>query len=164
MAKNLRMEKCFHQKQSKMTLAMRWKWMSSNLNILNLLRMADFFHVFDSMLDSIFVVDETSRVVYCNEPAAVLFQTSARRVIGKALISELVEFSELAWPFAENSPGWSGPSPLIETSYRALKGEHQGKIQMTISPVFEGADRRWVFFAHDVSLEERLSAKYRAEL
>ena len=52
------------------------------------------YTVFDYLLDSVFVIDADGKVVYCNEMAANLLQTSARRVIGKAFLSNHIKFAE----------------------------------------------------------------------
>lgn len=121
------------------------------------------FSVFDSLLPAVFVVDATTKVIYCNESAASLCQTSVRRLVGKAKLEELIEFAELPFPFNESSKGWSSPSPLIETAFRMLKAEKTGKLQVAVHPLGEGENRCWVFFGHDVTLEEVLAAKYHAE-
>jgi two-component system chemotaxis sensor kinase CheA len=121
------------------------------------------FSVFDSLLPSVFVVDATTRIIYCNEPAASLCQTSVRRLVGKARLADLIELTEFPFPFQESSPGWSSPSPLFETSFRMLKAERTGKLQVAIHPMGEGENRCWAFFGHDVTLEEVLAAKYHAE-
>lgn len=121
------------------------------------------FSVFDSLLPATFVVDATTKVIYCNEPAASLCQTSVRRLVGKSQLADLIEFAELPFPFKEESPGWNSASPLVETSFKLLKAEKSGKLQVAIHPMSEGADRCWAFFCHDVTLEEVLAAKYHAE-
>jgi len=121
------------------------------------------FSVFDSLLPATFVVDATTKVIYCNEPAASLCQTSVRRLLGKSQLSDLIEFAELPFPFKQESPGWDSASPLVETGFKLLKAEKTGKLQVAIHPMGEGENRCWVFFCHDVTLEEVLAAKYHAE-
>jgi two-component system chemotaxis sensor kinase CheA len=120
------------------------------------------FSVFDALLDSAFVIDEVGRLVYCNEAGATFCQTSVRRVVGKAILSDFITFSEpKLLPFTPESQGFESPTALIETAYTLVKSGKTGKIQLTVRPC---AEKRWVFFAHDVSLEETLAAKYRSEL
>lgn len=122
------------------------------------------FGVFDCILDSVFVVDSTGKVVYCNEPAAMLCQTSIRRITNKAILTDLIEFEELPWPFNESFKGWAGPTPLVETKFRVPKVEKTGKLQVCIYPTGDGESRRWVFWGHSVDLEENLHGKYLSEL
>ncbi|MGZ3721573.1 MAG: ATP-binding protein [Bdellovibrionales bacterium] len=120
------------------------------------------YNVFDYLLDSTFVVDSDGKVVYCNEAAATFCQTSVRRVVGKANISDYIQFSEPGLvPFNANSQGRTSPTALIETAYNLVKAGKSGKTQLTVRPA---GDQHWVFFLHDVSLEETLAAKYRSEL
>src|SRR5665213_735778 len=120
------------------------------------------YNVFDYLLDSTFVIDADGKIVYCNEAAATFCQTSVRRVIGKAKLSDFLSFSEPdILPFTPQSQGRTSPTALIETSYNLVKAEKSGKTQLTVRPAAEGY---WVFFLHDVSLEETLAAKYRSEL
>lgn len=120
------------------------------------------FSVFDSILDSIFVIDADGKIVYCNDAAATFCQTSVRRVAGKALLGNIIQFGEPGiFPFAEGSPGRTTPTPFIETPYNLPKAGKDGKVQLAIRPIDE---RHWGVFIKDVSLEETLAAKYRGEL
>lgn len=120
------------------------------------------YTVFDYLLDSVFVIDADGKVVYCNEMAANLLQTSARRVIGKAMMSDYITFAEPGLlPFTAESHGRTVPSSQIETAYDLVKVSKTGKTQLTVRPAMDG---NWVFFMHDVSLEETLAAKYKDQL
>lgn len=120
------------------------------------------YTVFDFLLDSVIVIDKDGKIVYCNEMAANLMQTSVRRVMGKAMLSDHLKFAEPGLlPFTEDSHGRLAPSPQIETSYDLLKAGKTGKTQLTVRPAMDG---NWVFFMHDVSLEETLAAKYKDQL
>lgn len=120
------------------------------------------YTVFDNLLDSVFVIDGDGKIVYCNEMAANLLQTSVRRVTGKALFSDHISFEEQGLlPFNDQSPGRNSPSSQIETAYTLSKANKTGKTQLTVRPALEN---NWVFFMHDVSLEETLAAKYKDQL
>lgn len=120
------------------------------------------FNVFDSILDAAFVVDGEGIIQYTNDAGATFCQSSVRRLVGKAKISDLMSFAEAGiLPFNENSLGWTSPTPFIETEFQLLKTAHQGKVQLTVRPVDKQC---WAFFLRDVSLEEALHSKYRAEL
>src|ERR1044072_2307774 len=119
--------------------------------------------VFVYLLHSFFVVDGDGKIVYCNEMAATLCQSSVRRLSGKAMFHDVLEFKEPGLlPFNTESHGRNSPSPQIETAYTFKKIEKAGKTQLTVRPIGDG--KHWVFFMHDVSLEETLAAKYKAEL
>ncbi len=121
------------------------------------------FSVFDYLLDSVFIVDGDGKIAYCNEMAATLCQSSVKRLSGKAMFQDVLTFTEPGLlPFTADSHGRAAPSPQIETAYAFKKFEKLGKTQLTVRPMGDGL--HWVFFMHDVSLEETLAAKYKAEL
>src|ERR1700761_8206020 len=100
------------------------------------------YNVFDYLLDSVFVVDADGKVVYCNEVAATLLQSSVRRLVGKAKLSDHLTFSEAnILPVNAEMQGYETPSPLIETAYTMPKAEKFGKTQLTIRPAGPG---HWV--------------------
>lgn len=120
------------------------------------------FNVFDSILDSAFVIDGDGKIVYCNDTAASFTQTSARRMIGKMKLSDILDVDEAGiLPFGEASQGRLAPSPFIETVFRLTKAGSTGKAQVAVRPLDE---THWLFFLRDVSLEEALHSKYRSEL
>ena len=119
--------------------------------------------VFDSILDLVFVVDADGRIAYCNDTAATFCATSVKRVAGKVLLGDLMSFGEPGLlPFTTASLGRNEPTPFIETPFTVIKTAKTGKIQLSARPMGDGA--HWGFFIKDVSLEETLAAKYRAEL
>ena len=120
------------------------------------------YSVFDSILDAAFVVDSDGRIVYCNDAGATFCQTSVRRVVGKALLSDLLTIAEPGiLPFTAESQGRSAPTPFIETEFNVPKAAKTGKLQIAVRPV---TAEHWAFFIRDVSLEEALHSKYRSEL
>lgn len=121
------------------------------------------FNVFDSILDIIFVIDGDGRVVYCNDAAATFCATSVRRVAGKAMLADIISFAEPGLlPFNESSQGRHSPTPFIETAFEVRKSAKTGKVQLSMRPIGDG--KHWGLFIKDVSLEETLANKYRAEL
>ncbi len=120
------------------------------------------FAVFDSILDSIFVIDRTGRITYCNDAAATFCETSVRRVVGKVFLQDVIQFAEVGIvPFTEESVGRNAPTPFIETAYHLPKATKAGKVQLAVRPIDAN---HWGVFIKDVSLEETLAAKYRNEL
>ena len=120
------------------------------------------FSVFDSILDSIFVIDKDGKIIYCNDAAATFCNTSVRRVSGKMMLTELLEIKEPGLlPFTPDSQGRNSPSPFVESQITLLKASRTAKGQMAIRPI--DADH-WLFSIRDVSLEEVLAGKYRQEL
>jgi len=120
------------------------------------------FSVFDSILDSAFVVDGDGKVVYCNDAGATFCESSVRRLVGKIVLSDIFSVKEPGiLPFNSESVGRAAPSPFIETEFELTKSAKVGKAQVAIRPIDE---QHWLFFVRDVSLEEALHSKYRSEL
>ena len=116
----------------------------------------------DSILDCVFVIDRDCKVTYCNDAAATLCQSSVRRLIGKAILTDVIKFGNPGLlPLSEGAPGWSTPSPLVEVEFQLVKTNGTGKVQAAIRPVTDG---EWFIYVRDVSLEEVLHSKYRNEL
>ncbi|HWU43143.1 MAG TPA: ATP-binding protein, partial [Bdellovibrio sp.] len=56
------------------------------------------------------------------------------------------------------------PTPYKELNFKTSQGG-EGKVQITLQPIFDSmGDKQWIVFVRDVTLEERLQKKYRAEL
>jgi len=120
------------------------------------------FTIFDSILDCAFVVDSEGKIAYCNDAAATFCQSSVRRMVGKAKISDLVQLEEPKMlPFTESSPGRTEPTPFLETVFKVPKADRSGRVQVAVRPI-DGT--HWLFYLRDVSLEEALHTKYRSEL
>lgn len=132
----------------------------------------DKFLVFDQILDSVFVVDSATRIVYANLPASELAGLSQKRLIGKKALPELFSLELFPFPFNENSAGYSGPSSYLETNLESIDGKGRScKVQLAVNPMSDslwgkGDDGKglWLFILKDVTLEEALHTKYKSEL
>lgn len=119
--------------------------------------------LFDSLLEPCFVLNKDLKVVYCNETAAAVCGLTVRKV-QRSTFAELFTFSEpLEWMGAIEAV--TDPSPYKEVHFKTSEGG-EGKVQITCQelPAAEGAERTWIVFVRDVTLEERLQLKYRGEL
>src|SRR4051812_5081062 len=117
-----------------MKAANRWRWMSSKPSISNLSRMVD-FQIFDSLIDAVFAIDATVKVLYSNESGATLCQSSVRRMVGKAVLSDIVKFDDIIIPLNESAPGWSVATQYLETTFSLLKADKKGRVQVAVHPV-----------------------------
>lgn len=123
------------------------------------------YSIFDSLLDSVFVIDADRRIEYCNEPAAALCESSVRRLTrGKSLfdIFNINDSSLFLTP--EGTVGKYEPLPFKEVTFNLVKGEKEGRVQVAIQPFEHPEGPRWVVLFRDVTLEEVLHGKYRREL
>jgi two-component system chemotaxis sensor kinase CheA len=115
--------------------------------------------LFDSLLEPVFVLSEDGKVVYCNEPAGLVCDFSVRKIRRGMFFKDLLTFDEpVEW--IHDIRNVTGQAPYKETGFTTHSGEH-GKVQITIQPLSTGL---WIVFVRDVTLEERLQKKYRAEL
>lgn len=116
--------------------------------------------IFDTLLEPTFLLDHNLKVVYCNEAAATLCEVSKRRLLKLNSLMEAFQFSE---PVAalENLSQRLDPSPYQEVRFQTPTGK-EGRVQITVQPFLAGA--QWLLFFRDVTLEETLQKKYRAEL
>lgn len=127
----------------------------------------DKFFIFDQILDSVFVVNKETKIVYVNQVGSDLCGLSQKRLMGKKSLSEIFEFKAFPFPFSEESLGYSSPGPYLETAMQSLNDRGKsGRVQMSVTPWDEELDgeKLWVFILHDVSLEEALHSKYKSEL
>lgn len=121
------------------------------------------YSLFDTLLEPVFVLNVEQKVVYCNETAALVAGLSVRKITRGMKFNELFEFSEPIEAL-NNLLSICDATPYKEVSFRALHAE-EGKIQITLQPIFDSmGDKNWIVFVRDVTLEERLQRKYRAEL
>lgn len=120
------------------------------------------FKIFDTLLEPVFVLDQTQAILYCNEPASIIADISARKILRqKMLFSQLFQFSTPIETL-QSLNNLTEATPYIEVNFQATTGK-TGKTQLTIQPLNQEYKLYLVFF-RDVTLEETLQKKYRAEL
>lgn len=115
-------------------------------------------HLFDSLLEPVVILAENKKVIYCNEAFALLVGNSKRK-ISRGSIDEVITFAPPIDVF-ENLSQITDASPYREVNF-VTAAQTEGKVQVTIQP-FEA--KNWIVFIRDVTLEETLQKKYRAEL
>jgi len=121
------------------------------------------YPLFDTLLEPTFILGAEGKVVYCNEPAALICEMSVRKISRGLLFKDLFTFSETIEGL-DNLSGIKDPTPYKEVNFETPGGQ-KGKVQVTIQPIQnEQGEQHWIIFVRDVTLEERLQKKYRAEL
>lgn len=117
-------------------------------------------NLFDTLLEPVFILNDNKIIIYCNETAAQLLDSNPRKVIrSKFFFPDIFTFSDNL-DFLDNIKDLKEPSPYKEVSFKTSL-QHEGKAQLTLQPFQENS---WILFFRDVTLEERLQKKYRAEL
>lgn len=128
------------------------------------------FKIFDTLLEPVFVLDQNANIIYCNEPAALLADISLRKILRqKPALDTVFSFQENV-SFLKNLSAVTEPTSYIETHFRTPT-EKAGKVQITAQPITTNTaltnvtqTENWLVFFRDVTLEETLQKKYRAEL
>lgn len=121
------------------------------------------YSLFDTLLEPVFVLNVEQKVIYCNEAAALVVGLSIRKITRGHKLCDLLEFSE-SIEGLQDLLYVTESTPYKEVNFKSAHGP-EGKIQITIQPIFDAmGDKNWLVFVRDVTLEERLQKKYRAEL
>lgn len=121
------------------------------------------YSLFDTLLEPIFVLNAELKVVYCNEPAALIVGHTIRKITRGMKFPELFSFSDDI-PGMKDILNVCDATPYKEVTFTTPQGG-SGKVQVTMQPIFDSmGDKNWIVFVRDVTLEERLQSKYRAEL
>lgn len=122
------------------------------------------FELFDSLIDSVVVIDENRRIGYCNESAAHLAGSSVRRLSkGVEFLSAFNIENGQKFVFGGGEAGQNEALPREEVGMKRLDGS-RGVWQITIQPFDNQGKASWLIIMHDVSLEESLHGKYQGEL
>lgn len=120
--------------------------------------------IFDSLLEPTFIVNKNKGIIYCNEPAALIADVSVRKLMrSKPALDQVFQFNETVAALSDLT--------LVndQTSYQEVAFSTEtgktGKIQITVQPYQTAEqDPSWLVYFRDVTLEETLQKKYRAEL
>jgi two-component system chemotaxis sensor kinase CheA len=118
--------------------------------------------VFETLLDPVFVLDEKSRIIYCNDSAAQACGLSQKKILKtKPLFTEVIQFQDCAIDF-KNLPSISEPLPYTEATF--ARTNETARAQVSVQREFINEIESWIVFFRDVTLEEKLQKKYRSEL
>jgi two-component system chemotaxis sensor kinase CheA len=116
--------------------------------------------VFDNLLEPIFIVDKDKFILYCNEAASSLCEISVRKLMRqKQALNDVFRFAGAIDAFTNISKVQS-PTSYQELAFTIESGK-TGKVQISMQPF---SDTSWLVYFHDVTLEDTLQSKYRAEL
>lgn len=123
------------------------------------------YSLYDPLLDPVFVVDENRRVAYANEAGSAFLGTSLRRLSNASPLYELVEFDDLSlFVMPGGTWGMAEETTYREVQYKLRNGKN-GKVQIAIFPLAKQKDSsHWTIILRDVTLEEVLVGKYKAEI
>jgi two-component system chemotaxis sensor kinase CheA len=120
--------------------------------------------IFDTLLEPIFIVDQDKNVLYCNEVASAMCDISLRKFQRTPQALDVVfKFKETLHALHPLT-NVSTPSPYQESAFTTASGK-TGTVQITVQSFGKmGNVDSWLVYFHDVTLEETLQSKYKAEL
>ncbi len=122
------------------------------------------FKIFDTLLEPVFILNKERKVIYCNEPAALLCDLSIRRILKAKDFLEILRFKPEPPDWLSKLTDIKAPTAYKELNFESASGS-QGKIQITAQPLsLDQKEEAWLIYFRDVTLEETLQKKYRAEL
>ena len=121
--------------------------------------------IFDVLLEPTFVLNAEKKIIYCNEPAALLTDLSVRKLMRSQPVFDVLFKFETPLSGLQDLNTVADSTPYQEIHFTTEAGK-TGKVQVTFQP-FESQDEKaisWLVYFRDVTLEETLQKKYRAEL
>lgn len=118
--------------------------------------------IFDTLLEPTFVLNADKKLIYCNEPAALLVDMSVRKLMRyQPVFDELFQF-EVPVEALQNLSTVTDASAYQEVRFKT-EGGRDGRIQITLQPITMNECPAWLVYFRDVTLEETLQKKYRKE-
>lgn len=120
--------------------------------------------LFDTLLEPVFLLKEDNTIYYCNETASALTGLSKRKIMRGLKFNKIFIFNE-DLECLHNMKSIRDSTPYKELSFKTEQNT-SGKIQLTFQPFpwINAEFPLWIAFIRDVTLEETLQKKYRAEL
>lgn len=120
--------------------------------------------IFDTLLEPVFILRVNGSISYCNPAASSICDTSERKIIKANNLKEVLSFATPPL-WIENLKNIVDPSPYCEIKFEARTSGKTGMAQITVQPfTLENKEEPlWILFFRDVTLEETLHKKYRAE-
>jgi two-component system chemotaxis sensor kinase CheA len=120
------------------------------------------YNIFDMLLEPLFVLTSDGAVVYLNSAASQMIDLSARRALNAKHFLDLLSLSA-DFPELRQLAKHTDPIPYRELDFTALSGK-EGRVQIALIPQKMGDTTHWVMYFRDVTLENNLHQKYKAEL
>ena len=119
------------------------------------------YQVFDTILDSIFVIDSNHTVIYVNEAGGNLIQVSPRTLLRKAAKFETLFMFSQPISTLDDLNLITEPTAYQELNY-LTQNEKVGTLQISFQPV-NNPEKHWLIFIRD-RLDHRPRAFRRARL
>jgi len=124
--------------------------------------------IFDTLLEPVFILNKEKKILYCNEPAALICDLTVRKILrSPQAFDQLFQFAT-PLEYLNTLEQVTDPTPYQEVGFTmgsTIDSGKTGKVQVTLQPFSEiNGQATWIIFFRDVTLEETLQKKYRAEL
>jgi diguanylate cyclase (GGDEF)-like protein len=117
------------------------------------------YTVFDNFFDCVAVFNENAEVIYLNDSFERFCETSRGRILRVKQLEKFIRFSQLSVNPQTLQKITEATQYAEEVVTVAYKGDR--RIQYYVSPLSQS---RWMLSMRDVSLEEKLYAKFQVEL
>ncbi|MEK6773436.1 MAG: ATP-binding protein [Bdellovibrionota bacterium] len=119
--------------------------------------------IFDTLLEPVFALNKKKEILYCNEAAATLASSTPRKLTRAGTkITDIFDF-QVDVDFL-NLEKITEPTPYKELRFKNPAGASV-LVQITLQRLITSeVDSQWLMFIRDVTLEEQLQNKYRAQL
>jgi len=109
-------------------------------------------NIFDHILESVLITDSNMNVIYANTIFSNLVEISSRRLTSETL-RKLFPVDELV-----------KKKSIIQESEIKLDEKRVIRIQLCVEEILIDNKPSWIFFIHDISVEEALLGKYKKQL
>lgn len=137
--------------------------------------------IFDTLLEPVFILNYETQIIYCNETAATMANSTVRRLLrNKPKFFDVFHF-DINIPYLSDLKQVTEPTSYIETHFKIENKQptnnstsntnnnntvedlevKTGKVQITTQPL---QTNEWIVYFRDVTLEETLQKKYHKEL
>lgn len=122
----------------------------------------DAYQLFDEFLDGVFIFNEAREIIYCNEMAATIFGTRAKRTLGKKSFEIFKINDQTLFCTESGNAGKDKASHYIEVPY--LGKDTKGIVQIMVKPCPIYLDQKhWLCYFHNMTEEQALSTKFHDE-
>lgn len=119
-------------------------------------------NIFDPLIDGVVVIDNENTIKYCNESFSSLAEKPSHRITNKKL-ADFITLDKSVYRIIEELYKTPGPTPYIETKVQNLSLK-TFRLQVSANRIETDLGFWIIIILHDVTLEETLQVKYKAEL
>jgi transcriptional regulator with PAS, ATPase and Fis domain len=128
------------------------------------------YRFFDQFQDTVIIIDVSGKVLYGNQAAGLLMETSSKRLTSGKDLSKLIELSPNPIGNPESLQSLKMETQWVEVDFTLPDGK-TGCVQVSVQPLpeilygnLETKSGRFIVSMRDATLERTLHTKYKIEL